>query len=416
MLDTSFTRKTLSRFILESDYSRFRLIDEENTNLRLDILAKGINEGEDFFQFSKATIKGRAVAQPASFESAIVTRKLHHDLKKITNIKQANRSIIIRRIKLLMSEGVPYTIVRLDIKKFYQTIDINALRDMVNNATKSTYAIQRVANKFLDWCARNGSGVPPGIALSGLLSELYMESFDMNVVQHSGTRFYARFVDDIILIMSPDVEKKSLATFLKQNLPPGLEFNSDPEKYYYKKVSTAPERGAKHCATFDYLGYYFSVEGITNSQSGAIRSSSRVVKTDISKKKIERRKKRFIYALLSYFKDNDAQKLARRYLLLNSGYEFIDYGRNCKRLAGICNTYPEIDFPSAALADLQRFYHATLLSPKSSFSGRLKLAPIPRSQRRQILALNLQGHVQKKRHIHFPDTELTKLNECWRHV
>ncbi|WP_342774430.1 antiviral reverse transcriptase Drt3a [Paracoccus gahaiensis] len=416
MLDPSFSHKTLSAFVIKTDSAKFGLASEEIKNLRLNLLAQKINEDRYSLRFSKSSVNGRPIAQPATFESAVVMRKLDHDLKKLTGIKQADRTRIIRRMKILMAEGIPYTIVRLDIRKFYQTINIDALRKCLISATRTTYSLRRMLDRFLNWCSENCDGIPAGVSLSGLLSEIYLKEFDSKVLAHPELRFYARFVDDIIMITSPNVERTSFFDFLQTSLPQGLEFNTEPNKHYFKKVNNNFDKNSDYCAKFDYLGYCFHVGKIINPPGGAFRSAFRVVKIDISKKKIEKRKRKFILSLRAYLKDHDSQKLVRRYLLLNSGYEFFDQSRSSKRRAGLCNTYPEIDFPSEGLSELQNFYHATLLSPRSSFAARLRLAPVPRAQKKQILALNLQRHVEMKLHFNFSISEMIQLNRCWRHV
>ena len=58
-------------------------------------------------------------------------------------------------------------------------------------------------------------GVPRGVGISPLLSEIYVRDLDSSISSFIGTHFYARYVDDIFIILTafPNGEKDSKEYF-----------------------------------------------------------------------------------------------------------------------------------------------------------------------------------------------------------
>ena len=60
----------------------------------------------------------------------------------------------------------------------------------------------------------SGSGVPRGFGVSAYLSELYMREIDNEIKALPDVIYYARYVDDIVIIFSPKTKKNIRTTFL----------------------------------------------------------------------------------------------------------------------------------------------------------------------------------------------------------
>ncbi|NKC48016.1 hypothetical protein HED54_04565 [Ochrobactrum anthropi ATCC 49188] len=109
------------------------------------------------------------------------------------------------------------------------------------------------------------SGLPTGISLSATLSELYLRNFDRGIKALPWVRYFARYVDDIIIIAEPRTTAQLMESALISGLPDGLALNSGKDKRYFRKL----ERdfgGAGPEADFDYLGYRFKVDKILKNQ------------------------------------------------------------------------------------------------------------------------------------------------------
>lgn len=298
------------------------------------------------------------------------------------------------------------TIIRLDIRKFYQSVDTRKVLDCASGGTRSTYSLRRNLEHYLNWSRDHVKGVPTGVSLSSSLAEYYlMEHLDKTSISLPGVHFYRRYVDDIIMVCSSRRSSSEYIEDIKKILPNELDFNSDPEKHDVVKVHAPEDRGC-----FDYLGYNFSI----GAKVASGKASSRPVNLDISPSKITRRKNRFVQSLLQFLKDGNEADLRRRFLLLNSGYTFWDSSRGRKMSAGLCNTYSEIDHPSKSLRDLGNFYRSGMLNKKFQLYHRLRLSHLSTSTRRMIVSLDLQKHVQDRKHFNFSPEELQHLSSCWK--
>lgn len=61
----------------------------------------------------------------------LVLRKLYNNIKRIYGVKQSNRNQIIKQMISLLKEETPKWVIRLDIKHFYESIDLNRLIDVL---------------------------------------------------------------------------------------------------------------------------------------------------------------------------------------------------------------------------------------------------------------------------------------------
>ena len=346
------------------------------------------------------------MCKPLDIETAILVRKVNRDFSDLTKARVSSRVETIAALKSICSEGLPMTIIRLDIRKFYQSIDTRKILECASNGTRSTYTLRRNLEHYLDWSQAHVTGIPIGVSLSSSLAEYYlMEYFDKIAASIPGVHFYKRYVDDIIIVCSSQQSSCEYINHLEGILPSELEFNSDSKKRDVLHVHTPEDHGY-----FNYLGYRISISAKSSSGKAGCRS----VNLDIAQSKITKRKKRFVKSLLQFLKDGNEADLRRRFLLLNSGYTFWDTTRGCNMNAGLCNTYSEIDHPSKSLLDLKNFYRASMLNRKFQLYNRLRLSHLSNLTRRMIVSFDLQSHVQGRRYFNFSPEELQHLSSCWK--
>jgi len=298
------------------------------------------------------------------------------------------------------------TIIRLDIKKFFQSVSTSKVLECAREGTKNTYALRRNIEQYLMWADAHVRGVPTGVSLSSSLTEYYLKEYlDNTALALPGVHFYRRYVDDIIMVCSVDRDPKHYIDDVEKLLPQELEFNTGSDKRDIVKIHSEKDEG-----NFDYLGYHFKVGRKDSSGS----SKSRKVILDVASSKITRRKSRFVQTLLQFLKDGNETDLRRRFLLLNSGYTFWDSARGREMNAGLCNSYSEIDHPSESLKDLRNFYRGCMLNPKFQLYHRLRYSHLSTSTRRMIVSLDLQKHVEDRKHFNFSPNELQHLTSCWK--
>ncbi|MDT8853801.1 antiviral reverse transcriptase Drt3a [Paracoccaceae bacterium Fryx2] len=402
----AYTQGSFDDFYKKLDRAKYGIADRDAFRDRVNILRGRINSLDFPYHFKIFKSKSRTLCTPADYETTILVRKVNSDFNRVAKIANISRSETIKSIKCMCSEEVPYTVVRLDIRRFYDSINIDHLISVVSHATRHTYALRRNIEAFLRWSRVNIGGVPTGLSLSASLAEFYLrQEFDEKVRQIPGVNFYTRYVDDIILVCLPGKSGADYIAAAESLLPLGLKFNDDPIKKTFVELRSAEAKG-----TFEYLGYSFLVGGFENTAE----YKGRKVLIDIAKSKIDRRKTRFVKSLLQFLKDGSENDLKRRHLLINSGYTYRDAATDCVISAGICNTYSEIDFPSNALLELNEFYKFCLVGKKFPLRPRLKMSHLSSSAVRTMLSLDPNKHVQLKKYISFTASELTNLTRCWR--
>ena len=137
-------------------------------------------------------------------------KNLQRIIRGLFNVRQANKHQIMSNVKLLLNTTTPFYLIRTDITGFFESIPQQALLDkinannLVNNKTKgmikgilSEYNRQKDPNKIKADC-----GVPRGIGISSYLSEIYMHDIDQYIRNLQNVIFYARYVDDILIILA----------------------------------------------------------------------------------------------------------------------------------------------------------------------------------------------------------------------
>ncbi|HEY5508428.1 MAG TPA: reverse transcriptase/maturase family protein [Paludibacter sp.] len=88
--------------------------------------------------------------------------------------------------------------LKLDIKKFYPTIDHEILKSIIRKKIKDTKLLN-----LLDGIIDSAPGVPIGNYLSQFFANLYLSYFDHWMKEEKQIKYYYRYADDIV-ILAPD--------------------------------------------------------------------------------------------------------------------------------------------------------------------------------------------------------------------
>ncbi len=192
-------------------------------------------------------------------QSYYAINQIGRNISRIYKVKQANRNQIVSQLKDCLSDGFPYHVIKLDVQSFYESIDHSALisklkADQLLSAT-TLRLVEHLLWDYAQLAGTAGKGLPRGIGISALLSELFMRDFDRNVSSLPEVAFYARYVDDIVVLFAQTNGSQAqtngsqignyLNTIVKQLERMGLQINQD-------KTKQAPPETA-----LTYLGYEF---------------------------------------------------------------------------------------------------------------------------------------------------------------
>ncbi len=238
-------------------------------------------------------------------ENYFVLKQLQRNIYKTFSVKQSNRKNIIKQLKLLFDDNFPKVIIRTDFKSFYESIPHKQLiakieeNSLLSHPSKTI--IRSVLNQYWRILIADGVkseedervGIPRGLGISAYLSELYLNDLDKIITSLPNVTFYARYVDDIVIIFTPNNRAESKTT---QNYKEAikrivskfkLEMNDEKTTVYdLRKKLTERKTSKKYEIT--YLGYkfVFSYKKETGKEK-VVKEKNKICMSD---RKLERNK------------------------------------------------------------------------------------------------------------------------------
>lgn len=410
MYDPTFGSAALARHLNKSDFLNQPALKNEAHKEAL--VAKAVTTARNGFSSLPLTpnnLAGRTIYQVNDLACDLVLRKAAQNIRRITASKQGSRIEIVRRLKLLCEEGLPFTVAKMDIEKFYPSVDQGFLSNQLGKRLMTAPSTRSVVSSLIEQCKVNSvNGLPPGLAISAELSEFYMQDFDQRMREQLNAHYFARYVDDIVLIL-PELENpNSLKAQIEEALPKGLKLNFSKSKIYPFKNAKMKTPTVEH--NFDYLGFQFSVFNTDKA-----RPISRRVELDIAPSKVRKNKTRIVKSFLRYLGDGNFADLRDRVRILTCGYQFFDERQQKKRSAGLQHTYSLIECNAPALAELDRFFSGMVLCRSGAIGGRLALA-LTNRQRKELLKYSFVNGFANRVHFRFSADRLAGLMECWKYA
>lgn len=422
-VDQSFCSKTLERVLRKSDFDH-RIPEELRASLRALHISDAVSSADTSFQkpsnpLGKFPLKGKQIYRFVRLSDELVARKLCENLKLLLRKSYRGRAQIVECLELLLQEGVPFRVYRLDIKGFYESFDSNFVRTSIQRLVHlSPHSKTLLLSLLESHISIGGTGVPRGLSLGAVLSEIFMRPFDIQVIEAPHVYFYARYVDDIVAITSGRETQDDFLDWLRQKLPKGLILNS-----WKEQIRTVPRRvspikpamSALELLKFDYLGYEFAVsEPVHDSKIKQAGGHFRQVTIDISEKKVKKIKTRMVRAFVDYLKSRDWALLRDRLKFLRQNYYVRDPKMGGKKLAGIYHSYPQISGEAKALRELDQFLRNAVLSRKGRVFSELAIRLNGR-QKRELLSQSFASGHSGKTFVYFSGDRIHELQKCWKY-
>ena len=195
--------------------------------------------------------------------------QLQHNLKMVFNVNMPSRHQIMCQLKILLNTITNGYIIRADVEDFFESIpQAQLLQKLENNSLLSykSFAFIKSILKMYEECktkddSNEGKGVPRGVGISSMLSEIYMQDIDRKIRSRDEVVYYVRYVDDIFIILTSLGSEKSIEDYYKSLC--GL-FNTyglslhDTTHEKTKLIRVSNESDGK-IGGFDYLGYGLSL-------------------------------------------------------------------------------------------------------------------------------------------------------------
>lgn len=149
----------------------------------------------------------------------------------------------VRKLKkdLMDVYGTQYCL-KLDVKKFYPTIDHSVLKEIMRRKIKDPQLLS-----LLDEIIDSAPGVPIGNYLSQYFANLYLAYFDHYMKEEIGAKYYYRYADDIVVLSGNKPELHNVFAKIKDYMAKSL--NLEIKNNY--QIFPVEKRG------IDFLGYRF---------------------------------------------------------------------------------------------------------------------------------------------------------------
>ncbi len=418
MYDQSFSRRTLERVLQKADFRGIAAADHEvfKGERLADAEAAALsNFGTAPNPLASFNLKGKAIFCLPTLANELVVRKLSANLKRLVKPHGRGRSAIVGNLHLLLEEGIPFRVYRLDIKSFYESFNTSEVASKIDQlADLSPFSKSLVHSLLASHKTLGGSGVPRGLALGAILSDLMMEDFDRNIFFDQNVYFYARYVDDIIVITSCREQVKPFTHLIKAALPAGLELNQNKKTIADAANRVTPKAGPKKqiLLRFDYLGYSFSVYEPEKQGNKKPPAYLRTVTVDIANSKVKKIKTRIIRSFHEFNQTSDWALLYDRIQFLTQNFSVYNSKVGSKKLAGIYYSYPEVSEAAASLIELDHFLRNATLSKTGKLFSQTTLK-LNGKQKRSILTQSfVRGH-ESKSFVYFPGQRIKQIQACW---
>lgn len=238
-----------------------------------------------------------------------ILKQIQKNIENSFKVKQSDRNEIIGQVINMIDNSFPKYIIRTDIASFYESIPHDKLKDVINRNYILNNTSKRIIYEILrQYTMLTGleKGIPRGIGISAYLAELYMRDFDTSMKNLSNTTYYTRYVDDIILIFTPDTKYDNIN--YKEKVNEKLEsFGLTMNVSKTKEINLFIPNNYN----FEFLGYRFDFSNklnidISNSKKLRYKQKMELAFDDYNKesKYNEKKSRKLLIKRLSYLTGN----------------------------------------------------------------------------------------------------------------
>ena len=395
------SKQAFSDYFKEKIRIKDTLLDARNNliNVHLDKISNLILDN----QLNLQLIKGSASNSKEIYmvkrspEAYLALKYIQHSMRRLYKVKQKNRDLIINQIVSNFKENhYPAVIVRTDIKDFYESMDPNFILEKINRENLLLPSAKQIINKVLrgEYMVKHGNtkGIPRGLGISAYLAEIYLSDIDLIFKAHPSVLYYARFVDDIFLVLKRenDIIPATALKFATDTISKfGLAVNTT------KTISFEVSKAVPKLQKTDYLGYQLAFK------------SNLGCNVDLSKKRTRRLLNKIRRSFIAYHvgakKDEcKARKMLRKrikFLTTNTRL----HNRKQNVLIGIYFSNKFIN-QDVNLKYLDRYLQYQIR--KSNYAGRLT----------SLLQFSFLNGFKRKIYSRYSPNDLKSVMKAWEYV
>lgn len=337
-------------------------------------------------------------------EPFFVLKQLQKNIQYSFKVKQADRYEILSQVKNLLDNSFPKYVIRTDIKSFFESIPHDKLKEKIaKNHILSPFSKKIIYQILCEYARLTGvsKGIPRGIGISAYLSELYMRDIDNAIKSLKNVTYYARYVDDIILIITPNTKHESVRHLTKLKwLIRKWGLKTHPTKTKEYDLSSQPNR----TEYLDFLGYNIQFS-----------NQDKPVKIKFTNSKLDRIKRKIDLAIDAYntnskYNEAEARKLfIKRLQFLTGNTRLLNVKKNI--LVGIyfSNTFLT---EKATLTCLDQYLYAKIDNNLLPYSA---LCHIDVDRLRvRLKKFSFYKGLEYKIFTQFTSKELTQIMSIWK--
>lgn len=310
------------------DWRRFNLLEEQG---RWDqFILQTVNQlNATEFRISPPIAiptDGKIIYRAPNLIDTLVYRHISNELKRNYRIKLPNRERISKQIVVLLDSDTPISVVRTDLQNFYSNVKFQKVIDRL----RSEGELGSRELQVLDDLKRltGDHGLPWGICVSSILSEITMLGVDRACRSVAGVYFYARYVDDIIMFGS--VGPSQMLRQVKKSLK-ATGHNLITSTLKTSLLGNSPLTSELEDIKFDFLGYSYLRRPRQNGKAD--------VTIRISANKVNRIKRKVRLSIEQFSIDRNVKDLQDRLRILTGNYDIKKKRHSSPIRAGIRNHY-----------------------------------------------------------------------------
>lgn len=244
----------------EADYWRVNEIEEEIKELKqqlsLDVF-NSLQSGRFSPNLKISYAKGKEVIVAGDYITSLISKKIKDDVLKIYKCYPADLNTTLVRLQSVLKEGVTSFVIRTDIHHFFETIHQDYILTKLSGDRLLPPLTEKLLRQFFYEynklaCLEAPIGLPRGIAFSSCLSELYMRGIDKKIQELPGIYYYARYVDDIVIVCLKNGQMTNANQYMDEisKLCNKVELSINNDKTQCLNIQSGE-------GCFDYLGYSF---------------------------------------------------------------------------------------------------------------------------------------------------------------
>jgi len=192
-------------------------------------------------------------------------------------------------------------LLKLDIKKFFDSVDHNILLFLIKKKIKDKNTIWLIKTIIDSFSTNYGRGIPLGNITSQLFANIYLNKLDYFIKYNLRIKYYIRYCDDFVMINKDKEYLESIIPIINNFLRKELKLSLHPNKIIIKKYHQG----------IDFLGY------VSFPEYRLLRTKTKIRMF----KKIKRKKRELSKGLISESSFNQTLQSYLGVLKHCNGYE-----------------------------------------------------------------------------------------------